>query len=255
MRAVVDGDGLIYISDTGNHRVAVFDDTGKPVRFIGVPGVGPGQINYPYGLAFRQNGNLLVADSANLTVSEFTRNGEFVGLFIRKDQGYKPGDMTSDGQGLLYISDLANHQVVVTGDDGRVVRTIKNPDQTLSYPQGLAVDGAGRLWVADSGNYQLKLFDQEGHPLRTLTGAEDGKEKFSMIRGLALDKRGRLYVADSLAGRVRAFDAEGKELFSFGEPGHEKGQFTYPMGLYVDAQDRIYVADRGNDRIQIWGYR
>jgi DNA-binding beta-propeller fold protein YncE len=60
----LDGEGRIYVSDTMNSRVAVFDADGRFLRTIGTRGDGFGQFDKPKGVALDSHGNLYVVDSS-----------------------------------------------------------------------------------------------------------------------------------------------------------------------------------------------
>jgi hypothetical protein len=74
---VVDDAGRIYVLDTGNHRVQVFDPAGELLLTFGAEGQGPGELSRPQGLAILGD-NILVSDGQNSRVSEFTRDGAHV---------------------------------------------------------------------------------------------------------------------------------------------------------------------------------
>ncbi len=44
---IVDSDGHVYVADSSNHRIAVFDFDGNYLRSIGREGDGPGEFRYP----------------------------------------------------------------------------------------------------------------------------------------------------------------------------------------------------------------
>jgi DNA-binding beta-propeller fold protein YncE len=68
---VVQGE-LLYVSDTDNCRVQVFEKkTGKFAYKWGSRGLGPGLFNEPYGLALTGNDKLWVCDSKNNRVQLF----------------------------------------------------------------------------------------------------------------------------------------------------------------------------------------
>ena len=56
--AAVGIDGSVYISDTGNHRIQVFDATGRLVDAWGSKGEGDGQFNTPLGVAVTTDGTV-----------------------------------------------------------------------------------------------------------------------------------------------------------------------------------------------------
>jgi sugar lactone lactonase YvrE len=64
-------DGLIYVLDYGNDRVAILDSSGAPVSSFGSSGSDPGQFDRPGGLAVSPEGFVYVADTANGRVQLF----------------------------------------------------------------------------------------------------------------------------------------------------------------------------------------
>lgn len=70
----VDGDGRIYVADTMNFRLQVFDADGRFVRKYGENGDGPGHFSRVKGLAFDGFGNLYVVDSGHSVVQIFNRD-------------------------------------------------------------------------------------------------------------------------------------------------------------------------------------
>jgi len=68
---VVDGQGDVFVSDTGNQRVQKFDREGNFITQWGGFGNGPGQFNFPYGIAVDARGSVFVVDSANTRVQQF----------------------------------------------------------------------------------------------------------------------------------------------------------------------------------------
>lgn len=72
-----DSDESLYILDTGNHRVVVFDREGRFVRQIGRRGNGPGELNTPTGVTISADGKVVVQDIGNGNISVFERDGTF----------------------------------------------------------------------------------------------------------------------------------------------------------------------------------
>ncbi len=82
-------DGLYYVADTDNHRVAVFDGEGTFVHAIGSEGEGPGELQYPYTVLV-QDGILTVF--ANKT-TRFTTGGAFIdNLAVPQPPVYRSSD-------------------------------------------------------------------------------------------------------------------------------------------------------------------
>src|SRR5438105_15814417 len=67
----VDGNGDVYVTDTGNHRVEKFDREGNFMTQWGVFGNGDGLFNFPYGIAVDWRGCIFVVSSSNTRVLQF----------------------------------------------------------------------------------------------------------------------------------------------------------------------------------------
>ena len=111
--------GLVYVSDSCNHRIVVFKTDGTFVRNMGWVGSELGQFRFPYGLDMDSDGHLVVCEFGNNRVQLLDKE---------------------TGKGLK-----------TWGAAGR------EPGQ-LAYPWGVAVDKTGRVVAVDSGNNRLQVF-------------------------------------------------------------------------------------------------
>jgi DNA-binding beta-propeller fold protein YncE len=66
--------GHVFVTDTGNKRVVVFDANGNYITQFGSAGVGDGQFDEPVGLAVDADGTVYVADTWNMRVQVFIPN-------------------------------------------------------------------------------------------------------------------------------------------------------------------------------------
>jgi len=69
---------LIYVADSGNNCVFVFNFKGKFVKAIGRKGQGPGEFARPTGLYVSADSKLVVADFGNNRIQVFNDSGEFI---------------------------------------------------------------------------------------------------------------------------------------------------------------------------------
>ena len=67
----VDADGVVYVSENGNHRISVFTSEGQFVTFFGSKGRGPGQFKSPRGIAVDNSGVVYVCDRNNRRIQLF----------------------------------------------------------------------------------------------------------------------------------------------------------------------------------------
>jgi DNA-binding beta-propeller fold protein YncE len=85
----VDRDGNVYVTDTFNNRVQIFDADGKFISTFGKNGDGPGNLERPKGIAVDCDGHIWVVDAAQNLVKVFDQQGRLLIYF--GGQGYYPG--------------------------------------------------------------------------------------------------------------------------------------------------------------------
>ena len=228
----MDGNDVLFVADTDNHRIQVFDSEGNLLYKFGTyctmsdgsncfdpDGDGPlekgdGQLFYPYGLKVDQQGRVIVADRDNHRIQVYDSNGNFL---------FKFGKLGTD-----------------TGE--------------FSAPSDVAIDSLGRIYVADAFNKRIQVFDSNGNFLNQFggQGKEDGE--FNVPISVAVDSKDNLFVTDVFNHRIQVFDPNGKFLGKFGSLGSNDGQFHTPRQIIVDKFDQIYVVDRQNDRVQVFTF-
>jgi len=181
----VDGNGNLYIADTGNGRVRKVSPDGIIRTIAGtgslggaIGGGGPAtaaQIN-PYAVALDGAGNLYIADSGNHAVRKVTPDG-------------------------IITTVAGNHSCSEPlGDGGPATRA------HVCRPGGIAFDSAGNLYIAASGSSRIWKVDTAG----IITTVADGRGTAPFFgdggpataadfspRGIAVDRAGWIYIADT----------------------------------------------------------
>jgi len=275
----VDGNGNLYVTDPGDNRVLVFaagaslgasaksvmgqsDFAATTANTGASPLASPNTLAGPGDVKTDQNGNVFVADTANHRVVEFPAGSKSaIRVWGQSDfvsngpNQIKPGSVNlpysvaidySSAPYALYVSDTANHRVLVwkdsvrfrTGDPADLVigqanlRTaVPNADSpassgpartSLNAPVGLAVNqNDGTLYVADSGNHRVLRYPRPVNQTGRITpDAVIGQVDFTSAAsaavsasslntpaGLALGPNGDLFVADTGNNRVLEYAA------------------------------------------------
>lgn len=114
----VDDNDHIWVVDACNHRVQVFDATGKTaelVRIWGQPGSDPGQLRYPYDLVLDGEGHVYVSEFGNHRVQKLTLDGQSKGFWgthgRAAGQCQRPWALARDSSGKIHVLDTYNHRV------------------------------------------------------------------------------------------------------------------------------------------------
>jgi uncharacterized protein (TIGR03663 family) len=165
----VDGEGRVYVSDTGNKRIRVYDADGNYLLDIGSAGSELGNLDEPSGLAIDSaNGLLYVADTWNQRVSVFSLDGTPQYSFDVRgwydDLGNRPYLALDTARNLLYVTDPDAGRVLVYNGQGDCIGSFGQPsDAPVDGSQfniigGIAVDQEGYVYVADSGAARVLRF-------------------------------------------------------------------------------------------------
>ena len=104
----VDAEGNLYVADTMNNRVEIFDADGQFVSTFGKAGDGPGYFARPKGLAIDGDGHIWVADGVQDRVQVFNKEGQLLISF--GGHGLLPGQF----QGLVGIAIDKKNRVFTT---------------------------------------------------------------------------------------------------------------------------------------------
>ena len=67
----LDANDIVYISERSSYRISVFTKDGQYLTSFGSQGIGPGQFNWPTGIAIGNDGKMYIADHKNGHVQIF----------------------------------------------------------------------------------------------------------------------------------------------------------------------------------------
>jgi len=206
-------DGLIYVADTHEHQVLVFNREGHVVGSFGSYGQGPGQFVYPTDVAFAPDGRIFVSEfGGNDRIQVFDTHWKFLKEF--GEPGQEPGmfarpqsiAFSRDGSE-LFVADACNHRIQVFGDSGELKRVLgdcgREPGK-LAYPYGLDVLDDGTLLVCEFGNCRIqRLNPRTGDSLGIWGGGGHATGRFDAPWSVQCVD-GRVFVIDSSNGRVQS---------------------------------------------------
>lgn len=150
------------------------------------------------GLRFLPNGHLLV--STDVDIFEYDSRGQFAGTFATGlVTEHAPLDIGPDG--LLYVSDIANHSIDRYELDGTFLGLFAVGDEDFR-PEQHAFGPNGNLFVCSHETGSVLEFDGlTGAPLGTFIDTH-----LMYPTGIVFDLKGRIWVAGG--GEVNEFDGE-----------------------------------------------
>ena len=128
-------------------------------------GTGPGQFNYPMGVAVDASGNVCVSDYMNSRIQKFTSGGGYITQW--GSYGTGPGQ--------------------------------------FGYPFGIAVDASGNVYVSDANNSRIQKFTNSGGYITQWGSSGGGHGQFNQPRGVGVDASGNVYVVDTENHRIQKF--------------------------------------------------
>jgi len=189
---MVDGQGNIFVADTGNSRIRRVDYASGVIATVagngsdsfggdGGPATAAG-LSQPKGVAMDSQGNLFIADTYNLRVR-------------RVDHA------TS------IISTVAGSATTGSGGDGGLA-----VEASLNYPGAVVLDRQDNLFIIDSASL-IRRVEHDSGIINTIAGngglnygGDDGpalQAGFYAYSGIALDAQGNIFLADYGNQRVR----------------------------------------------------
>ena len=219
-----DRKGNLYVLDTWNGAVKVFDLAGKLETTLDLAHFGffygPRQIGW--------GGNsLLIPNQANFRLARLSLEGELLGLWQGEEVVGKVSGAIGDGQGHYYVGDsnLKKSRIQVLDESGKVLRAIKTgvPASTL------ALDSKGRLFVGSYGD-SSEVFDTNGNLLGVLTDEAEMGKPLNLFYGMDITSDDMILTC---AGETVALVFEFKINGKASENAKQSTAYGYPNKFWI----------------------
>jgi YYY domain-containing protein len=154
-------DGRVWVCDTGNHRVIVYDAELEQTATFGKKGSGKDELDAPVGIASGSGGRIFVADSANRRIQILDGSGAFQGSWpVPGWTSACEPHLEADDDGRLYVADPTGEAVLVYDTAGRLESRITRDGkgQPFARPTGIAIAAKTRiLYVINSGDSSVAI--------------------------------------------------------------------------------------------------
>ena len=213
----------IFVGDSSNNRIQIFNATGSLKQVIGSEGTDDGEFSNPVNIAINNLGDIFVTDKSNDRIQKFNSSGTFIEEWADSLETRFPGflkqillsipDLMADG-----IDEIPGDRIFVADftEDKEKIYSIPvqggnitefDVSQLFIQPRKIAIDSFNVIYVTDSKDKSIS--------------------KISATTGLPLGK----IVLQNIAGN--GIDIDG----------------IFPHGIDIDAINQIYVSDKNQSAI------
>lgn len=255
--------GRVYVTDTLNARVAVFDIPGQ--RYFRIGDGESGTLVMPIGLDVDGAGNVYVVDNRTRYVQVYDGNGKYLRTLGGPTWFARPSGIAVDAEGArVYVVDTGG----VTNEEFHRVRVFDaktgkhlfdigkrgtEPGQ-FNLPRDITIGKDGMLYVVDGGNFRVQLFKPDGSFVKVFGGVGRQGGMFSRPKEAAVDGEGNVYVVDSAFGNFQIFTPEGELLLAVGGRSERDGMAKYmlPSGIAIDGDGRVYMVDQYFRKVDVY---
>jgi sugar lactone lactonase YvrE len=266
----VDGEGNVWVADTGNKRLEKFNSKGEFLLEV-KEGIGGSAIS-PNDITVDSKGSVWALDENSDKAVKYTSagypqggvGGELKGEYGENKGSIMPTAFTSDSKGNFWFADFNGRRVVQVEPPNEkhwwsqwmseFHIEVGGPKGGEFYePTGMAFDSEGSLWISDPGTFasSVQKFNTSG---TFLSRAGEGYLGWAEGRPW-FDSEKNLWVANcGESSAVMAFNPKtpGAPLNQFGEHGYTEGKVGCAADIAADSNGNLWVLDSGRDLIQKW---
>ncbi len=247
-----DGHGTIWVTDSGQQLIHVFDLNSGSVEYL--TGVGNSRFEMPTGIFFDSRlQHLYIADSLAKRVFKLDRHGNLIAEIGSSKIFQRPAGLALDLQQNLLVADVLAGVVHRLSPEGKTLLSYGSSlteNGLFSRPTAVSVGHDGTVYVLDVLNFRVEKLSPEGKSRGQIGELGDVPGTFSRPRGLAVDEDGNVFVSDAAFDNVQIFNSQGQLLMFFGRDKH--WPLSLPAGMTIDAAGRLIVADTFNRRLMIY---
>ncbi len=284
----IDENDVLYIADTGNQRIVVYDPN-SPLVFEGEE-VLPEEINPTYithpdfsspkGVFITQDNVLYVADSNAEAVFKFTKDGTFIEKYTKPTSvsfeatTFNPKKIAVDNQANMYIvAEGVFNGIIQLSDSGefqgffttnRVILTAKQIFENFFFSEAQLAQVSDRnplnfsnVYVDPFGIKYSTSFGDDTDNLKkhNTNGSNNIDSNYGRDLGLVdvyTDSQGIIYTASEY-GFIYIFTSDGSFIFGFGSTEENEdvsGLYSNLVSIAVDSQGKIWTLDADKSFIQ-----
>ncbi len=209
LQALPAANGDIYVLDGRDRQIVVLDRSGKQKGELQIKGLSGDRRLVPRSIKLSPTGDLLVLDVFSERVFVVNQEGQLQRQIAFPAEYGTASDITSDGQGNLYLLD---------GVDGVVYRAAPDADgfsvwssglkEYTNFPTGIAAGPQGQIFLTDKHGSGLAILAVDGTfaGRRLSMGWSDGQLYYP--NQLSISAAGQIFIADTDNHRIQQFNID-----------------------------------------------
>ena len=158
--AVSPADGDVCVSDWDKNRVDIYKPNGRYVRSIGKEGFI--KFKFPAGIAFDNQGRLLVADRGNHCIWCLTADGTQIMGKIGSGFLRFPYGVSATSNGSIVVTESGKDRISIFSASGELIRCFGRSGSEpgmFDHPRHVCINRKGQIIVADEMNQRLQIFE------------------------------------------------------------------------------------------------
>ena len=236
--------GNIYIADTENNCVKVFDSTGKHLFKFG-NNKGKGNMYLPLSVAIC--GDRILISQGNHCILNHQLKGKFISKIGKYGFGElefsMPVGLTIDeSNGNIYVSDRLNNRIQILSQDFRFISQFGK--DILMYPLDVKLSKE-YIFVLDESNPCLHLFNYNHILQKSVISRGRGMQVINPWNSF-IDQTNNILISDYGSNSIHIFDKEFQLI-------HKISVSYKPTGITVDKRGRVIVVCHSeNNCLQIF---
>jgi hypothetical protein len=160
--AALPEENRLYIIDTGDHRLKVFDFEGRLIKVVPNGDEPEKVLHYPT-FAASSGRQIFVNDGLNYRIRGYDPDGNQMVVFGREGDGpgcfARPKGLAIDSDGHIYVVDNIFDNVQIFDDEGRLLLVIGNTGKDAGQfwsPAGIDITN-DTIYIADTFNHRIQI--------------------------------------------------------------------------------------------------
>lgn len=195
--------------------------------------------------------NLLIVITA--IFSFFTNAQAQVNTIISKsEKDIIPEGITVDSHGMIYVSSIAKHKIIVIDSNGNCSDLVKSNQDGFLEVLGMKIDAKKQwLWAVsnkkNNSQYESKIhaLDLNTKQTKQQYGITDTAQH--LFNDLTLHPNGKVYITDTYGSSVYEADPVTQKLNVF----IKDSLIAYPNGIVANNKGRVYIATYSHGLMQL----